>query len=141
MVARTMSTDKRKAKRRRLRRSAWVALGPDDLQACTLSDVSDAGARLEVDETVSIPDHFILFLSSNGAARRSCEVVWRQARQVGVKFGNRLASTTPATPRSEPSEPASQQDNLAFQNREDVIAQTNAVAVASVGPVDGVKEQ
>jgi hypothetical protein len=79
--------DKRKTRRRPLRRcSAWLALGSGKLRDCKLSDVSEAGARIEMNDTGSVPDQFMLFLSNNGAARRSCHVVWRKAQQLGVKF-------------------------------------------------------
>ena len=84
--------DKRKARRRPLRRSAWVALGPNDLHGCKLFDVSEAGARIEVEDTTPIPDHFMLFLSNNGAARRPCQVVWRNSNQLGVKFEHHLSA-------------------------------------------------
>jgi hypothetical protein len=87
--------DKRKARRRPLRRSAWVALGPNDLHGCKLFDVSEAGARIEVEDATPIPDHFMLFLSNNGAARRACQVVWRNSNQLGVKFEKHLAAAAP----------------------------------------------
>jgi hypothetical protein len=86
MAAKAMGKDKRRSRRRALRRSAWVALGPNDLHGCTLSDISDVGARIELDDPGTIPDRFMLFLSNNGAARRSCHVVWRTSQQVGVRF-------------------------------------------------------
>ena len=86
MAAKATGKDKRRSRRRALRRSAWVALGPNDLHGCTLSDISDVGARIELDDPRTIPDHFMLFLSNNGAARRSCDVVWRNSQQVGVRF-------------------------------------------------------
>jgi PilZ domain len=79
-----MNKDKRRTRRRQLKRSAWVALGPGELRECNLFDVSESGARIEVDDARSIPDKFVLFLSSNGAARRACQVVWRVDRQIGV---------------------------------------------------------
>lgn len=79
-----MSKDQRRTRRRPLRRPAWVALSPNDLRECVLFDVSDDGARIELDDTRDIPDQFILFLSRNGAARRNCKVAWRQGRQIGL---------------------------------------------------------
>jgi hypothetical protein len=85
-----MIKDKRKSKRRPIRYSAWVALGPDQLHGCVLSDVSDTGARIDIDDTKAIPDQFLLLLSSNGSTRRKCKVVWRKPRQIGVTFELRL---------------------------------------------------
>jgi PilZ domain-containing protein len=81
-----MTKDKRKSVRRPLRYSAWVALDGDLLHGCVLSDISESGARIGIDETVDIPDHFTLFLSNNGAARRTCRVIWRKPRELGVAF-------------------------------------------------------
>jgi hypothetical protein len=82
-----------------LRRSAWVALAPDHLHGCALSDISDAGARIEMDDTESIPDQFMLFLSSTGFPQRACRVVWRNERQLGVKFKAKRAGI--ASPRKQ----------------------------------------
>lgn len=80
-----MSKDQRRTRRRPLKRPAWIALAPDDLRECILFDVSDEGARIEIDDTRDIPDQFVLFLSINGAARRNCQAVWREGRQIGVR--------------------------------------------------------
>jgi len=87
-----MNIDKRKVRRRPLRRSAWVALGPNNLHGCKLSDVSEAGAHIEVQDAAPIPNQFILFLSKSGAVRRVCQVVWRNSSQLGVKFETRRAA-------------------------------------------------
>jgi hypothetical protein len=92
-----MVKDKRKALRRTLRYSAWVALEGDQLYGCVLSDVSDTGARIETDDSKIIPADFTLLLASNGAARRLCHVVWRNERQIGVTFERRPADTEKAT--------------------------------------------
>jgi hypothetical protein len=97
-----MKKDKRKTRRRAIRRSAWLALAPGELHGCMLSDISDAGVRIEVEDAEPIPDHFVLFLSNNGAARRACRVVWRNARQLGVKFETQLADAEQATPVMKP---------------------------------------
>jgi hypothetical protein len=94
----TKDKDKRKARRRQMRRSAWVALGPNDLHDCKLFDVSEAGARIEVEDATPIPDQFMLFLSRNGAARRACQVVWRNSNQLGVKFEKHMAAAKRAAP-------------------------------------------
>jgi hypothetical protein len=111
--------EKRKARRHPLRRAAWVALGPHDLHGCKLSDVSEAGARVEVQDATPIPDQFNLLLSKNGAVRRACLVVWRNSNQLGVKFETRRAAAkraaqvletkvnvNPAPNRSEPAKSA-----------------------------------
>jgi hypothetical protein len=81
-----MIKDKRKSVRRPVRYTAWVALEAGQLHGCVLSDVSDSGARIDIDETKEIPDQFTLLLASNGSAQRKCRVIWRQPRQIGVTF-------------------------------------------------------
>lgn len=85
-----MAKDKRKSIRRPIRYSAWVILEGDALHGCVLADVSDNGARLDIDETKPIPDNFTLLLSMNGGARRKCRVIWRKPRQIGVFFEGRV---------------------------------------------------
>jgi hypothetical protein len=89
--------DKRKALRRPVRYTAWVALDQDQLHGCVLGDISETGARIDIDETKEIPDTFTLWLSTNGAARRHCKVVWRKPRQIGVSFERRITDAEHAT--------------------------------------------
>ncbi len=86
-----MINDKRKAARRPIRYSAWVALEGEQLHGCVLSDVSETGARIDIDETKTIPDQFVLLLASNGSARRKCRVMWRKPHQFGVTFDRGLS--------------------------------------------------
>ena len=86
-----MINDKRKALRRSMRYTAWLALAPDQSHGCILSDISDTGARIDVEDSTTVPDNFMLLLSGNGSAKRKCRVVWRKPRQIGVKFERRLA--------------------------------------------------
>jgi hypothetical protein len=92
-----MIKDKRKSVRRPVRYTAWVALEAGQLHGCVLSDVSDSGARIDIDETKEIPDQFTLLLASNGSAQRKCRVIWRQPRQIGVTFDRTLGHIEAAT--------------------------------------------
>jgi len=98
-----MIKDKRKARRQPMRYSAWVALTETERHGCVLSDVSDTGARIEVQDSAVLPEHFLLLLSANGAARRYCQVVWRQPNKVGVKFEASLPDGTgaPLAPKAD----------------------------------------
>lgn len=92
-----MTTEKRKARRQPLRYIAWVALTAKERHGCVVSDVSDSGARIDVQDSKILPDCFVLMLTSNGAARRYCRVVWRKPTQVGVKFERSLAEAAQAS--------------------------------------------
>jgi hypothetical protein len=94
-----MSKEKRRMRRQPLRHSAWVAPTPQQRFDCVVSDVSETGARIEINDGASVPDCFVLLLSSNGAARRFCRVVWRKPHQLGVKFeASFAAAANPARP-------------------------------------------
>lgn len=82
--------DQRKSKRRPVRYAARVEFKSGRTAGCFLSDVSDTGARLEVPYSDKVPERFLLWLTADGSARRTCRVVWRKPNQVGVTFERRL---------------------------------------------------
>lgn len=57
-------------------------------RACYLLDVSESGAKLEVEGPVNVlqAKEFFLVLSSTGLAFRRCELIWIDGSQVGVRF-------------------------------------------------------
>jgi hypothetical protein len=77
-----------------------MALDSDKLHGCVLSDISDTGARIDVEDAANLPDRFMLLLSGTGSARRRCRIVWRAPAQVGVAFERRLSDT--AAPKLAP---------------------------------------
>ncbi|MCK9918939.1 PilZ domain-containing protein [Microbacteriaceae bacterium K1510] len=87
-----MRKDQRKSQRRPVRYAAWLALAPSDLRECALSDISNTGARIDIENSDTLPNEFALWLASNGSAQRNCRVVWRTSTQIGVRFEGRLAS-------------------------------------------------
>jgi hypothetical protein len=87
-----MINDKRKALRRSVRYTAWIVREGEALHGCALFDISETGARIDVEDSDAVPEQFVLLLSGNGKARRRCRVVWRQPNQIGVKFETRLAA-------------------------------------------------
>lgn len=92
-----MTHDQRKSRRRPLNYLARLELRPGRAVGCMLSDISDTGARLEVPYPDKVPDRFRLWLTQSGTARRTCEVVWRKAHQMGVKFDRRLTDAQRTT--------------------------------------------
>jgi hypothetical protein len=55
---------------------------------CTLLDISDSGARLQVKDSIEGLNlkEFFLLLSSTGLAFRRCELVRINGDEIGVKF-------------------------------------------------------
>ena len=81
-----MTRDQRKFRRRQVRCTAWIGLSPGELHGCVLTDISDTGARLDVEDSRKIPDRFPLFLTNKGEPRRNCRVIWRKPTAIGVDF-------------------------------------------------------
>ena len=81
-----MSIEQRQSPRQTVNRAAWVDTGAVGARRdCLLVDISETGARLQVD-TSPVPDTFQLLLSPGGEERRDCRVVWRSDNQLGVQF-------------------------------------------------------
>jgi hypothetical protein len=53
---------------------------------CAIADISESGARLQLEADCELPERFILLLTKGGEARRHCRVVWRDGLFVGVEF-------------------------------------------------------
>ena len=59
--------------------------GPAASVDCIIRNMSEAGAALEVDSPVGIPDDFTLLIRPE-IIKRTCHVVWRTERRIGVAF-------------------------------------------------------
>jgi hypothetical protein len=86
-----MRFENRKAHRVRLDHRLPVNLmGVDGTwrRSCTILDISDTGAKLEVEGPVDVLQarEFFLLLSCTGLAYRRCSLVWIDGSQVGVHF-------------------------------------------------------
>ena len=53
-------------------------------RSCTVSDISDGGARIVVEGNDHIPARFELALDDN--KRRICEPIWWHGRAAGLRF-------------------------------------------------------
>jgi PilZ domain len=73
----------RKAKRMRMLKSGKILLGSHAVP-CTVRNLSDAGACLEVQTTVGIPSMFEFVMPSQPP--RTCKVVWLGETRMGVHF-------------------------------------------------------
>jgi len=63
--------------------SAWITVQGRVHCECKILDVSKNGAKVKTEEQV--PDRFQLAFFQGGE-NRICEVVWRRAKMLGVKF-------------------------------------------------------
>jgi hypothetical protein len=81
-----MKKDYRTKPRRELHYKAWLRTAPGAAaQPCRLSDMSEGGARLEIEGAQAVPDEVDLLLAEQ-AEGRSCRVMWRTEREIGLRF-------------------------------------------------------
>jgi hypothetical protein len=82
-----MIKEKRKSVRQAMRYTAWIGLGEGSvLRGCMVTDISETGARLELEHPDQLPTTFNLLLSGRGGMYRRCCAVWRSENQIGVRF-------------------------------------------------------
>jgi hypothetical protein len=79
-----MGDEHRVAPRRRILKAGAISFGGGAID-CTVRNISDTGAALEVVTPLYIPDRFKLVVQSDGLNRR-CHIVWRKQRRIGVAF-------------------------------------------------------
>jgi hypothetical protein len=119
-----MTNDKRNDKRNAIRRSvhytAWIAIENKRPSGCVLSDISDIGARLDVESSDGLPDDFKLLLSRRGSPSRNCHVVWRTPNQLGVEFHIASAGEDSEYSTMPAKAPQDVEDNSAYSEAVDV---------------------
>jgi hypothetical protein len=78
--------ERRKGSRQRVLKAGEITFaGHGAAINCTVRNVSDGGASLEVESPIGIPDEFDLVLTGDHTTRH-CKVVWRKAKRIGVQF-------------------------------------------------------
>jgi hypothetical protein len=70
--------------RRRLLKSGKILLGKHPVP-CTIRNMTERGACLQVQTTAGIPAIFD-FLRAGEPATRTCKIVWRDDTRIGVMF-------------------------------------------------------
>jgi hypothetical protein len=70
--------------RRRMLKSGKILLGKRPVP-CTVRNISEIGACLEVQTTAGIPAIFD-FLRAGEPAARTCKTIWRDNTRIGVMF-------------------------------------------------------
>jgi hypothetical protein len=79
-------TKKREA-RRSLRQPGWISFeGGFAARQCVVEDLSGTGAKVTLDDPNTLPTKLRLALTRDARTGRSCEVVWRRGKSVGIKF-------------------------------------------------------
>jgi PilZ domain len=66
--------------------NAAVLTEDNQLHRCAIADVSETGARIQLETDWELPERFLLLLTRGGGTRRLCRKVWRDGLMVGVEF-------------------------------------------------------
>jgi hypothetical protein len=74
----------RTAPRRRLLKTGKISFGGGAID-CTVRNLSETGAALEVNSPVGIPEQFTLVIEPD-QIRVPCRVVWRKETRIGIHF-------------------------------------------------------
>jgi hypothetical protein len=78
---------KKREARKSVRQSGWITLdGGFAARPCTVLDLSSAGAKITIDDPQGVPAKMRLAFSRDVRTGRTCEVVWRRGKTLGVKF-------------------------------------------------------
>jgi hypothetical protein len=70
--------------RRRILKAGSIEFGGGAID-CSVRNLSETGAALEVVTPLFIPDRFTLSVRTD-QFRRPCHIVWRKQRRIGVAF-------------------------------------------------------
>jgi hypothetical protein len=70
--------------RHRVLKAGTIVFGGGAID-CTVRNLSNAGAALDVTSPIGIPDRFTLVLPGDGQ-HKPCHIVWRKQRRFGVAF-------------------------------------------------------
>jgi len=76
-----LESDRRKSRRLPLTFDSHILLG-EEKRGCSVSAVSETGARITVERPHDLPETFTLYLASE--VPRQCRVVWRTDDALGI---------------------------------------------------------
>jgi len=80
-----MSEQRRHPRYRTLRAGRIVFNHRSSVISCTVRNLSEGGACLQVATSIGIPDCFDLTIEPDGATR-PCQIAWRSEQRIGVAF-------------------------------------------------------
>jgi hypothetical protein len=83
-------TDRRDAHRLEVSEPGQAAVSAGERVDCTILDVSDRGARIEVLHRLTLPNLFELSCNASGRSWW-VDLVWQRAQVAGVRFTNPLS--------------------------------------------------
>jgi len=78
-------TENRTIARQRVLKAGKIAINRAGIIDCTVRNISETGACLQVASPLGIPEYFNLILDGEPAPK-PCRVVWRKEKQIGIAF-------------------------------------------------------
>ena len=79
-----LMNEHRAAPRHRILKAGTISFGGGAID-CTVRNLSETGAALEVVTPLFIPDRFTLIVQTE-QLKRPCRIVWRKEKRMGVAF-------------------------------------------------------
>lgn len=81
--------EKRKGARRRVLKGAFIVSSDKAPKLeCTVRNLSETGASLQVSTTLGLPQDFDVIIDG---ARRRCHSMWRADTKIGIRFSPEVA--------------------------------------------------
>jgi hypothetical protein len=81
------AANKKREARKSVHQSGWVTLdGGFAARQCVVQDLSSSGAKITVDDASVLTGRLRLAFTRDARTGRSCHVVWRRGKSLGVKF-------------------------------------------------------
>jgi hypothetical protein len=82
-----MPAPRKRESRKLLGQQAWITLdGGFAARQCVVQDISSSGAKITIDDAVTLPARLRLAFARDARTGHKCQVVWRRGRSAGVKF-------------------------------------------------------
>ena len=82
-----LKLNKKREARKSVQQSGWVTLdGGFAARQCVVQDLSSSGAKITLDDAIALTGKLRLAFSRDARTGRSCQVVWRRGKSLGVKF-------------------------------------------------------
>ncbi|GEP03207.1 PilZ domain-containing protein [Methylobacterium oxalidis] len=76
----------RAAKRRRVIQQGRIVAGPERLVACTIHDLSRAGAKIRLSPRIALPESFDLVIVGDELSTHRARLRWRRGDFAGLTF-------------------------------------------------------
>lgn len=83
-------SEQRAAPRRKVKEPGTAMLNARERTDCLITDVSDRGARIDVEAGIKLPNFFELQCTASGRSWW-VELVWQRSGEAGVRFNNPLS--------------------------------------------------